>query len=469
MEETLKTQAQTLAEQLTYKKTNFFEASDAATIQAAYDYAPGYMQYLDNAKTEREATRLSLAMAQAHGYIPYTFGMKLEVGGKYYYNNRGRNLYLFRIGSEPIDNGIRIAAAHIDNPRLDVKQSPLYEDGGFAFFKTRYYGGIRKYQWVTIPLALHGVVVCKDGRTVEVVIGEDPTDPVIYINDLLPHLGQEQSQKPLGSAIPAESLNLLLGTRPYPGAEKDAIKLNILSILHEKYGITEEDFLSADLSAVPAAKARDVGLDRSLIGAYGHDDRVCAYPAMTALFETDVSTPVHTAMVILADKEEIGSDGNTGMQCDLMTDLLAEIATSLGGHFATMKANSKCLSADVTACFDPNFPDVFDRRNVSMINCGVAMSKYTGHGGKVATNDAPAEFIAWVRRIMAEAGVIWQAGDMGKNDVGGGGTVAKYIAKHNIEVVDLGVPVISMHAPYEIISKADIYTAHQAFSAFYRL
>ena len=456
-----------LEARLGYKKTNFYEKSDEAAIKAAYDYAPGYMKYLDDAKTEREAVTVSIAMAEKEGYIPYTFGMPLTVGGKYYYNNRGRNLYLFRVGSEPIDNGIRIAAAHIDNPRIDVKQSPLYEDGGMAFFKTRYYGGIRKYQWVTIPLALHGVVVKQDGETVNVVIGEDPTDPVIYINDLLPHLAQDQSQKPLAKAIPAESLNLLLGTRPYPGLEGgNAIRLNILSMLNEKYGITEEDFLSADLSAVPADKARDVGLDRSLIGAYGHDDRVCAYPSMTALFGTDDSA--HTSMVILADKEEIGSDGNTGMQCELMTDLMEEITRALGGNFATMKANSKCLSSDVTACFDPNFAEVFDRRNVSMLNCGVAMSKYTGHGGKVGTNDAPAEYVAWIRKIMADAGVIWQAGDMGKTDVGGGGTVAKFIAKHNIETVDLGVPVISMHAPYEVISKADLYTAHLAFQAFFR-
>ena len=456
-----------LEAKLGYKKTNFYEKADEAAIRAAYDYAHGYMKFLDDAKTEREAVTVSIAMAEAEGYVPYTFGMELQVGGKYYYNNRGRNLYLFRIGSEPINNGIRITASHIDNPRIDVKQSPLYEDGGMAFFKTRYYGGIRKYQWVTIPLALHGVVVKQNGETVNVVIGEDPSDPVIYINDLLPHLAQDQSQKPLAKAIPAESLNLLLGTRPYPGLEGgNAIRLNILSILNEKYGITEEDFLSADLSAVPAAKARDVGLDRSLIGAYGHDDRVCAYPSMTALFSTDDA--VHTAMVILADKEEIGSDGNTGMQCELMTDLIDEITKALGGNFATVKANSKCLSADVTACYDPNFAEVFDRRNVSMLGCGVAMSKYTGHGGKVGTNDAPAEYVAWIRKVMADAGVIWQAGDMGKTDVGGGGTVAKFIAKHNIETVDLGVPVISMHAPYEIISKADIYTAHLAFEAFYR-
>ncbi len=459
-----------LEARLGYKKTNFYEKAhkdgDEDVIRAAYDYAPGYMAYLDAAKTEREAVKVSIEMAEREGYAPYTFGQALTVGGKYYYNNRGRNLYLFRVGTEPINEGIRIAAAHIDSPRIDVKQSPLYEDGGMAFFKTRYYGGIRKYQWVATPLALHGVVIKQDGSTVDVVIGEDASDPVIYINDLLPHLAQDQSAKPLGQAIPGESLNLLLGTRPYPGAEKDAIRLNILSILNEKYGITEEDFLSADLCAVPADKARDVGLDRSLIGSYGHDDRVCAYPSLTALFATDDTA--HTSMVILADKEEIGSDGNTGMQCEIMVDIMEEITRSLGGNLATVKANSKCLSSDVTACFDPNFPEVFDRRNVSIINCGVGMSKYTGHGGKVATNDAPAEYVGWIRRIMAEAGVIWQAGDMGKTDVGGGGTVAKYIAKHNIETVDLGVPVISMHAPYELVSKADLYTAHLAFEAFFK-
>ena len=459
-----------LEERLGYKKTNFYEkcAKDGndAPIQAAHEYAKGYMRYMDDAKTEREAVTVSIAMAEAEGYVPYTLGMELTPGGKYYYNNRGRNLYLFRIGTEPINNGIRIAAAHIDNPRIDVKQSPLYEDGGMAFFKTRYYGGIRKYQWVTIPLALHGVVVKADGTVVNVVIGEDPGDPVIYINDLLPHLAQDQSSKPLGKAIPAENLNLLLGTRPYPDCEGGSIRLNILSLLNEKYGITEEDFLSSDLCAVPADKARDVGLDRSLIGAYGHDDRVCAYPSLTALFGTDDSK--HTSMVILADKEEIGSEGNTGMQCDLMIDIIENISCALGGHFATVKANSKCLSSDVTACYDPNFAEVFDRRNVSMINCGVAMSKYTGHGGKSGTNDAPAEYVAWIRKIMADAGVIWQAGDMGKTDIGGGGTVAKYIANHNIETVDLGVPVIAMHAPFEIISKADLYTAHLAFEAFFK-
>ena len=452
---------------LCYEKKSVYERVDAEVIEAAYAYAKDYMRFLDASKTERETVTECIHLAEAAGYRPYTFGMPIKAGDKLYYDNRGKNLFLFKIGTEPINCGIRITGAHVDSPRLDLKQNPLYEESDLCYLKTHYYGGIRKYQWLTIPLALHGVVVKQNGETVNVVIGEDPSDPVIYINDLLPHLAQDQSQKPLGKAIPAESLNLLMGTRPYPGLEGgNAIRLNILSLLNEKYGITEEDFLSADLSAVPADKAREVGLDRSLIGAYGHDDRVCAYPSLTALFGTDDS--VHTSMVILADKEEIGSDGNTGMQCELMTDLMEEIALALGGNFAAMKANSKCLSSDVTACYDPNFAEVFDRRNVSMLNCGVAMSKYTGHGGKVGTNDAPAEYVAWIRKVMADAGVIWQAGDMGKTDVGGGGTVAKYIAKHNIETVDLGVPVLSMHAPYELISKADIYTAHLAFMAFFK-
>ena len=452
---------------LCYKKTNFYEVATPEQIEAAYDYAKDYMKYLDASKTEREAVTTSIEMAKAQGYVPYTFGMTLEKGGKYYYNNRGRSLFLFRIGSAPVQEGIRICAAHIDSPRLDLKQSPLYEDGGFGFFKTRYYGGIRKYQWVATPLALHGVVIKQDGTTVQITIGEDESDPVLYINDLLPHLGQNQNSQPLGTAIPAENLNILLGSRPLEGEESDKIKMNILNLLNEKYGIVEADFLSADLSLVPAVKARDVGLDRSLIGSYGHDDRVCAYPAMTALFENPDAA--RSTMVILADKEEIGSDGDTGMQCELLLDLLYEIAKAFDANFGQMKANSICMSADVTACFDPNFAEVFDSKNVSRINCGICMCKYTGHGGKVATNDASAELVAFIRRIMAKNEVIWQAGDMGKNDLGGGGTVAKYISKHNIPTVDMGVPVIAMHSPFEIVSKADVYTAHKAFAAFYTL
>ena len=451
--------------ELTYTKKNFYKDCTEEQVQAAYDYCVGYADYLDKSKTEREAVKYSIELAEKNGYKPYFFGMEIKAGDKYYYNNRNRSLFLFRVGSEDINNGMRIVASHIDSPRLDFKQMPIYEDGGFCFAKTRYYGGVRKYQWVALPLALHGVIIKKSGETVEVNIGDEESDPIFYINDLLPHLAQEQSKKPLSSAIPAESLNILLGSRPVSdGDDGKSIKMNVLSLINEKYGVDEEDFLSADIFVVPAGKARDVGFDRSLISAYGHDDKVCAYPSLTALFESDDS--VHTIMVVLADKEEIGSEGNTGMKSELFTDIMQSICMGLGGNYFAMKANSKCLSADVTACFDPNFAECYDSKNVTRINCGVAMSKYTGHGGKSGTNDAPAEYVAWVRKIMAENNVIWQTGDMGRTDLGGGGTVAKYIAEHNIETVDLGVPVISMHAPYEVVSKVDVYSAHQAFLAF---
>lgn len=452
-------------ENLTYKKTNFYEKCSESEIKAAYDYCVGYCDYMDNSKTEREAVKTSIALAEKHGYKPYDFGMPIKAGDKFYYNNRGRNLYLFRIGSEDINNGVRIVASHIDSPRLDFKQVPIYEDGGFCFAKTHYYGGVRKYQWVAMPLALHGTFVKKDGTSIDIKIGDEAGDPVFYINDLLPHLAKDQNAKPLGTAIPAESLNIVLGSRPVSDDEaSDKIKLNVLSLLNEKYGVNEEDFLSADIFVVPAEKARDVGFDRSLISAYGHDDKVCAYPSLTALFESDDSA--HTVMVVLADKEEIGSEGNTGMQSALFTDLLGAMTEELGGNLYRVKANSKCLSADVNACFDPNFAEVYESRNAAKLNCGITMSKYTGSGGKGGTNDAPAEYVAWVRKIFEDNGVIWQAAELGKADQGGGGTVAKFIAKHNIETVDLGVAVISMHAPYELVSKTDVYTAHKAFLAF---
>ena len=454
-------------EALTYSKTNFYDKCDEAEIRAAYDYCVGYCDFMDNSKTEREAVKTSIALAEKNGYKPYSFGMTVKAGDKYYYNNRGRNLYLFRIGSEEINNGMRIVASHIDSPRLDFKQAPIYEDGGFCFAKTHYYGGVRKYQWVAMPLALHGTFVKKDGSSIDIKIGDEAGDPVFYINDLLPHLAKDQNAKPLGTAIPAESLNIVLGSRPIADEEgSDKIKLNVLNLLNEKYGVTEEDFLSADIFVVPAEKSRDVGFDRSLISAYGHDDKVCAYPSLTALFESDDST--HTVMVVLADKEEIGSEGNTGMQSALFTDLMGAITEQLGGNIYAVKANSKCLSADVNACFDPNFAEVYESRNSAKLNCGIAMSKYTGSGGKGGTNDAPAEYVAWIRKIFEDNGVIWQAAELGKTDQGGGGTVAKFIAKHNIETVDLGVAVISMHAPYELVSKTDVYTAHKAFLAFCR-
>ncbi len=447
---------------INYKKRNFYLDTDRA--DAAYAYAAEYVKYLDASKTEREAVNEAIKMAEANGYKPYTFGMALNAGDKLYYNNRGKAIFLFRIGEEDISNGIRISAAHIDSPRIDLKQCPLFENSGMAFFKTHYYGGIRKYQWVARPLALHGVVAKADGTSLDIVIGEDEQDPVLYINDLLPHLGAEQGRRPLNEAIPGESLNLLIGSRT---DDKDvSIRDNIMKIINEKYGITEDDFLSAELSAVPAGKARDLGLDRSLIAAYGHDDRCCAYPALTSIFGCDDKK--HTLMCVLVDKEETGSDGVSGMQSMVFLDLINNIATTLGGNPAQVRSASKCLSADVSAAYDPNFAEAFEKRNSSEINHGVVLTKYTGARGKSGTSDASAEFLGWLRAAMAARDVVWQSGELGKVDFGGGGTVAKFVANLNIDTVDLGVPVISMHAPYEVIAKSDLYEAHRAFDAFCR-
>ena len=454
------------SEMLTYQKKSFYERRESADFDKAIAYAKGYAAYLDASKTEREAVKESIRLAEEKGFRPYRFGDKMTAGDKFYYNNRDKNLYLFTIGTEHIENGIRICAAHIDSPRLDLKQCPLYEEGGMSFFKTHYYGGIRKYHWVAIPLALHGVIVKKDGTLVDVCIGEDDTDPIFYINDLLPHLGRAQEQKPMAEAIPGEKLNILVGSRPFEGEETDPIKLQTLYLLHEKYGITEEDFFSAELCAVPAYKARDIGFDRSMMGAYGHDDRVCAYPALCALLETP--TPKHTLMCVLADKEETGSDGNTGMKSDLLVDLIDAISVAREGDPAAVRAHSYCLSADVSAAFDPNFADVFEKRNAAMLSAGVVLTKFTGSRGKSSTNDANAEYVGYLRRIFAEDDVVWQSAELGRVDCGGGGTVAKYISGHNIDTVDLGVPVISMHAPFEVISKVDLYEAYRAFLAFCR-
>lgn len=450
--------------ELIYEKKTVYEKVDAAVVKEAFDYAEGYKKYLDEAKTEREAVKVSIAALEEKGFRSYELGDAIKVGDKLYYNNRGKNLFAFTVGSKPINEGIRIAVAHVDAPRIDLKQRPLYEDGGMGFFKTHYYGGIRKYQWVATPLALHGVIATADGRVIDVCVGEDDSDPIFYINDLLPHLAQDQSKKTLSEGIVGEQLNILVGSQPY--GEDSSIKLNVLRILNEKYGITEEDLLSAELCAVPAAKARDIGFDRALIGSYGHDDRVCAYPILTALMESgDVE---NTVMCILADKEETGSDGPSGMQSDLMLDIINEIAYALGGNPAVVRAHSKCLSADVSAAFDPNFSEVFEKNNTPLLSCGAIFTKFTGSRGKSGTNDASAEFIGWLRGILAKDGVVWQAGELGKVDVGGGGTVAKYVSKHNIDTIDLGVPVISMHAPYEVISKVDVYETHRALKAFFK-
>ncbi len=457
--------AKELKNELFYTKKNVYQLTDEANVKAAFDYAVGYKNYLDNAKTERESVSKAIEIAEKAGFKPYTLGQALKAGDKLYYNNRGKSLFVFTIGSESIENGIRISAAHVDSPRLDFKPCPVYEDSGMAFFKTHYYGGIKKYQWVTIPLAIHGVVTLKDGTNVEINIGEDENDPLFYINDILPHLGQNQAKKTLGEAIEGEQLNLLAATSPYSNEDEgEAVKLNVLAILNEKYGITEADFLSAELSAVPADKARDIGLDRAAIGSYGHDDRVCAYPALTSVI--DNADSVHTLMCVLADKEEIGSEGASGMQCCIFPDLIDEISKALGADSAVVRANSKCLSADVSAAYDPNFKDAFEKRNTPELSCGVVLIKYTGSRGKGGTNDASAEYIGWLRSVMEKDNVIWQTGELGRIDLGGGGTVAKFIANLNIDTVDLGVPVISMHAPYELISKVDLYETYKAFSAF---
>ena len=458
-----KTMEELLKEKLFYKKKNTFSVEDEGYFETVKNYAENYKAYLDKSKTEREAVTVSIEMLKEAGFEEYKLGGEIKVGGKYYFNNRDKSLYAFAVGTENIENGVRICAAHIDSPRLDLKQHPLYEQEGFAYLKTHYYGGVRKYQWITIPLALHGVVTKMNGEKVNVVIGEDDNDPVFCITDLLPHLGREQSQKPLGTAFTGEGLNLLIGSQPY-GKCDEAVKLNMLKLLNEKYDICESDFMSAELMAVPAAKAKDLGLDRSMIAAYGHDDRVCAYPALTALMENKDS--VHTVMCVLADKEEVGSDGVSGMQCSLLVDLIDEMGKQLNANANVIRANSMCLSADVNAGFDPMYPEVFEKRNCAIVNCGVVMSKYTGSGGKGGTSDASAEFVAFVRNIFAENGVIWQTAELGKVDVGGGGTVAKYVANQNITTVDVGVPVLSMHAPMEVISKNDLYETHKAFCAF---
>ncbi|MBE6714987.1 MAG: aminopeptidase [Ruminococcaceae bacterium] len=464
-----KTKAQLLAEELLYKKQSAFETMNEEEMANAYKYADEYAEYLYNSKTEREAVATSIKFLEEKGYIEYKLGDNVVVGGKYYLNNRDKALFAFSVGTENINEGVRICAAHIDSPRLDMKPHPLFENDGFGYLKTHYYGGIRKYQWPTLPLALHGVVTKKNGETVEVNIGEDAGDPIFVVTDLLPHLAREQSKTPLGQAFGGECLNIVIGASPLmedgkPCECDSKIKLHMMKLLNEKYGIIERDFVTAELCAVPAGKPMDIGLDRVLLGGYGHDDKVCAYPALTAL--TDKTTDTHTVICVLADKEETGSDGVSGMQCTLLAELIDEIAKALGGNGNVCRSRSMCLSADVNAGYDPNYPEVFEKNNAAIVNCGVVMTKYTGSGGKYSTNDAGAEFVGKIRDMFEEDNVLWQSAEMGKIDIGGGGTVAKYVANHNIDTVDLGVPVLSMHAPFEVISKLDLYETYKAFLSF---
>ena len=450
-----------------YVKKNFYECADKKTLSKLDDFADEYMQFLNDCKTERECFEFFTFQAQKAGFKEFDFGKKLEKSGNYFYNVRGKGIVLFHIGENDIEkDGIRIVASHIDSPRIDIKQVPLYESDGLCFLKTHYYGGIKKYQWTAIPLSLHGIVILKSGKKVYVNIGEKDDEPVFYINDLLPHLGQNQMEQKAKSVITGEQLNIVVGAKPLKTDGNDKIKRMVLKILNEKYDMTEEDFLSSELSCVPAFKARNVGFDCSLIGGYGHDDRVCAYPAFKSIVNMAKSN--HTTICLLVDKEEIGSVGVTGMKCKVYEDLIEEICLNFDKNIRKVRATSMCISADVTAAFDANFPDVFEKTNAAILSCGTCMNKFTGARGKSDSSDASAEMVSKIRKIFADNEVVWQAAELGKVDLGGGGTIAKYIANLNIETVDIGVPVISMHSPYELISKADLYSTYQAFCAFYK-
>ena len=446
-------------------RKNGYDRLSAADEAAMADYCGKYADFLEKGKTERLCARHTVAMAEANGYRPFARGEKLSVGDKIYRVNRDKSVMLAIVGRQPLAAGACIAAAHIDSPRLDLKPNPLYEDGELAYFKTHYYGGIRKYQWVTMPLMLCGVIALKDGTTVDVMLGEG-SEPKFVITDLLPHLGADQGKKPLNEAIPAESLNILLGSRPVAGEDSDRVKLTVMEKLHEKYGITEDDFTSAELEAVPAVSVTDIGLDGSMIGAYGHDDRVCGYAALQAILDVDI--PERTAVCMLADKEEIGSMGVTGMQSAAFDTFMDDMCAALGTDTKTCYENSFCLSADVTAAYDPNFAEVFDKKNAAFLNHGIGLCKYTGARGKSGASDASAETVAYVRRVLDDAEVIWQIAELGKADVGGGGTVAQYMANRNITTLDAGVPVLSMHAPFETVGKLDCYMTYKACLALYK-
>ena len=461
-----KTAYKELKEKLLTGKKNGYDKS--VDLEAMERYCTGYKAFLDAGKTERLCAAEAVRLAEEAGYRPYTRGMALEAGSKVWLCNRGKAVMLAHIGTKSLAEGIQLAAAHIDSPRLDLKPNPLYEDSELAYFKTHYYGGIRKYQWLTLPLALHGVVAMKDGSQITVRVGEDEGDPRLVITDLRPHLGAAQNQKPLAEAVPGETLNILLGSRPIGGEDESGrVKLAIMNLLYEKYGIVEDDLNSAELEAVPALKACDIGLDRSLIGAYGHDDRVCAYAALKALLDL-TETPEKTAVCILADKEEIGSDGVTGMQSAAFDTFIEDLCAAEDVPLRACFEKSFCLSADVTAAYDPNFPDVFEKRNEAQVNYGIGLCKYTGARGKSGASDADAETVAYVRRVLDEAGVLWQISELGKVDAGGGGTVAMYMANRNITTLDAGVPVLSMHAPFEVVSKMDCYQTYKAMGAIFR-
>ena len=428
-------------------------------------YCKRYSAFMDACKTEREATAWATQAAEAHGFKPAEAGMEVKPGDKIYFNNRGKSFMIAVIGKASLANGANICAAHVDSPRMDLKPQPLYEDSEIAYFKTHYYGGIKKYQWTCVPLAIHGVVCRADGSTVTVTIGEDEGDPVLVVSDLLIHLSADQMKKPMAEGIVGEQLNVILGTEPLEGEGSDLVKLNIMRLLNEKYGFVEADFRTAELTIVPAGKCREVGLDRSLLGAYGHDDRVCAYAELEPIL--NLETPEHTAVCILADKEEIGSVGISGMQSRAFEYFMEILCDGQGVKLSECFAHSFCLSADVSNAYDPNFAETCDRRNNSLLNYGVSICKYTGSRGKSGASDASAEAMQHVRSTLDKAGVLWQIATLGKVDQGGGGTVAAYMANRNIVTVDAGVPVLCMHAPMELVSKLDCYMTMLACRAIY--
>ena len=456
-----------IRDELFYKQKNGYDTMSTQQRIDMEDYCRGYMAFLNEARTEREAVKIAIEMAEDKGFVEYVDGMKLSPGDKVYCNNRSKALMLAVIGRKSLEEGCVIAGAHVDSPRIDLKQNPLYESDELAYFKTHYYGGIKKYQWVTIPLELHGVVALKNGETIDVSIGHDPSDPQFVITDLLPHLGKEQMRKTMEEGITGEGLNILIGSIPYADEGSDRVKLAVMSILNDRYGIVEEDFLSAELTAVPAFEVREIGLDRSLIGGYGHDDRVCAYAELKAILDLD-EAPEKTAVCILADKEETGSDGVSGMQSSAFECFMEELCAGQNVPLRRCFKNSFCLSADVTAAFDPNFPEVSEKRNDAKLNYGMGICKFTGARGKSGTSDASAEIVGYLRRIFADAGVVWQMSELGKVDQGGGGTIAKYMANRNIDTIDAGVPVMSMHAPFEVVAKFDCFMTYPGVLAAYK-
>ncbi len=455
-----------LKEKLLLKKNHGGLVLSEDDLSKVEKFSVGYKEFLNKSKTEREAVNYVLKIVKEKGFTEFDKSKKYKPGDKVYYVNRNRAIALAVIGEDGTKNGVKMAIAHIDSPRLDLKPNPLYENNDIALFKTHYYGGIKKYQWTAIPLSLHGRVVKSDGSYVDINLGEDKDEPCFCVTDLLPHLAKEQMNKTMLKGIDGENLNVLVGSLPFKSdKESELVKLNIMKLINEKYDIVESDFVSAELELVPTFKAQDVGFDRSLIGGYGHDDRVCAYPIVEAIINSE--KPKETIITVLADKEEIGSDGNTGMKSKFIKYFISDLAMQDGMKCRDVLRKSKCISTDVNAAFDPTYSSQYDASNSCYINRGVVVTKYTGSGGKSGTSDASAEYMGEIRQILDKADILWQTGELGKVDAGGGGTIAKFVANLDVDVVDMGVPVLSMHAPFEVISKIDLYMLYKATVAFF--